>query len=182
MRQMREDLPREQKHPFVIRQMTHEDMSAVISLEQAAFRNPWSPELLRRELDHDWSTILLVEDPLPGGGRELLGLAIFWIVQDEVHVLNVATAPQHRRRGVARAVMDELLGPASALLPGHPGGAPQQRGRHWPVPLSGVPLGRCPAELLRGRERGRARHGARLLVLDTGGSLPILAALFLAQL
>jgi ribosomal-protein-alanine N-acetyltransferase len=109
MRQFREDLPRLPTHPFVIRQMTHEDMPTVIALEQAAFRNPWSPELLRRELDHEWSTILLVEDPLPGGGRELLGLAIFWIVQDEVHVLNVATAPQHRRRGVARAVMEELL-------------------------------------------------------------------------
>ena len=109
MRQFREDLPREEKHPFVIRQMTHEDMPAVIELEQSAFRNPWSPELLRRELEHDWSTILLVEEPQPDGSRKLLGLAIFWIVQDEVHVLNVATAPQHRRRGVARAVMEELL-------------------------------------------------------------------------
>ena len=109
MRQFREELPREAKLPFVIRQMTHEDMPAVIALEQAAFRNPWSPELLRRELEHDWSTILLVEEPQPGGGRMLLGLAIFWIVQDEVHVLNVATAPEHRRRGVARAVMEEIL-------------------------------------------------------------------------
>ncbi|WP_224362273.1 ribosomal protein S18-alanine N-acetyltransferase [Hyalangium versicolor] len=109
MRQMREEAPREGKHPFVIRQMTHEDMPAVIALEKAAFRNPWSPELLRRELDHDWSTILLVEEPLPTGARNLLGLAIFWIVQDEVHVLNVAVAPEQRRRGVGRAVMDEVL-------------------------------------------------------------------------
>jgi ribosomal-protein-alanine N-acetyltransferase len=109
MRQFREELPQEHKHPFVIRQMTHEDMPAVIALEQAAFRNPWSPELLRRELEHDWSTILLVEEPQPDGSRALLGLAIFWIVQDEVHVLNVATAPEHRRRGVARVVMDEVL-------------------------------------------------------------------------
>ncbi|MFL5349877.1 MAG: ribosomal protein S18-alanine N-acetyltransferase [Hyalangium sp.] len=109
MRQMREEAPRGGKHPFQIRQMTHEDMPAVIALEKAAFRNPWSPELLRRELDHDWSTILLVEEPHPGGGRELLGLAIFWIVQDEVHVLNVAVAPEHRRRGVGRVLMDEVL-------------------------------------------------------------------------
>jgi ribosomal-protein-alanine N-acetyltransferase len=109
MRQMREEAPQEQRHPFLIRQMTHEDMSAVIALEQAAFRNPWSPELLRRELDHDWSTVLLVEEPVLTGGRLLLGLAIFWIVQDEVHVLNVATSPEHRRRGVGRAVMDEVL-------------------------------------------------------------------------
>ncbi|WP_224249193.1 ribosomal protein S18-alanine N-acetyltransferase [Hyalangium gracile] len=109
MRQMREEPLREGMHPFLIRQMTHEDMPAVIALEQAAFRNPWSPELLRRELDHDWSTIFLVEEPQPGGSRKLLGLAIFWIVQDEVHVLNVAVAPEHRRRGVGRAVMDEVL-------------------------------------------------------------------------
>jgi ribosomal-protein-alanine N-acetyltransferase len=106
---MREDPPEPRKHAFLIRQMTHEDMPAVIALEQASFRSPWSPELLRRELDHDWSTILLVEEPLPSGEKRLLGLAIFWIVQDEVHILNVATAPEHRRRGVARAVMDELL-------------------------------------------------------------------------
>ncbi len=109
MRQMREEAPRQGKHPFLIRQMTHEDMPAVIALEKAAFRNPWSPELLRRELDHDWSTILLVEEPQPAGGRLLLGLAIFWIVQDEVHVLNVAVAPEHRRRGVGRVLMDEVL-------------------------------------------------------------------------
>jgi ribosomal-protein-alanine N-acetyltransferase len=109
MRRMREDSPQESRPSFLIRQMTHEDMQAVIALEQAAFRNPWSPELLRRELEHDWSTILLVEEPMPGGSRHLLGLAIFWIVQDEVHVLNVATAPEHRRRGVARVVMEEVL-------------------------------------------------------------------------
>jgi ribosomal-protein-alanine N-acetyltransferase len=109
MRRLREDGAPESNHGFLIRQMTHEDMPAVIALEQAAFRNPWSPELLRRELEHDWSTILLVEEPLPNGGRKLLGLAIFWIVQDEVHVLNVATAPEYRRRGVGRAVMNEVL-------------------------------------------------------------------------
>ncbi|MDY7230685.1 ribosomal protein S18-alanine N-acetyltransferase [Hyalangium rubrum] len=109
MRRLREDGMPEGRHPFLIRQMTHEDMPAVITLEKASFRNPWSPELLRRELDHDWSTILLVEEPLPNGEKHLLGLAIFWIVQDEVHVLNVATAPEHRRRGVGRAVMDEVL-------------------------------------------------------------------------
>jgi ribosomal-protein-alanine N-acetyltransferase len=109
MRRLREDSPTEGQAGFLIRQMTHEDMPAVTALEKASFRNPWSPELLRRELDHDWSTILLAEEPQPDGGRRLLGLAIFWIVQDEVHVLNVATAPEHRRRGVGRAVMEEVL-------------------------------------------------------------------------
>jgi ribosomal-protein-alanine N-acetyltransferase len=109
MRRMREDSAPHGKPDFVIRQMTVADMPAVMALEKQAFRNPWSPELLQRELQHEWSTILLVEEELKEGGPLLLGLAIFWIVHDEVHVLNVATAPEHRRRGVARAVMDEVL-------------------------------------------------------------------------
>ncbi len=32
----------------------------------------------------------------------ILGYVIFWLVHDEVHILNVATAPEARRRGVAR--------------------------------------------------------------------------------
>jgi len=109
MRRLREDGEPRAPHGFLIRQMTVEDLPAVMALEQAAFKNPWSQELLKRELQHEWSTILLVEEAQEAGPPLLLGLAIFWIVHDEVHVLNVATAPQHRRRGVARAVMEEVL-------------------------------------------------------------------------
>lgn len=95
--------------PFQIRKMTPDDLQAVIEVERVAFKNPWSPELLRRELTHEWSTILLAEEPTPTGKMDLLGFAIFWVVHDELHILNVATAPQHRRRGVARAVMQATL-------------------------------------------------------------------------
>lgn len=109
MRRMREESAPEARHGYTIRQMAAEDLSAVMLLEQASFKNHWSQDLLKRELQHEWSTILLVEEEREADGPELLGLAIFWIVHDEVHVLNVATAPKHRRRGVARAVMDEVL-------------------------------------------------------------------------
>ena len=115
MRRMKEEprpKDREQespRSPFLIRRMTREDLPAVMELEKASFRNPWSLELIQRELGHDWSIILLLEEPLPEGGRRLLGISIFWIVHDEVHVLNVATAPEHRRRGVGRALMDATL-------------------------------------------------------------------------
>jgi ribosomal-protein-alanine N-acetyltransferase len=94
---------------FLIRQMTPDDMPEVMEIERVAFTNPWSPELLRRELTHDWSTILLAEEELAPGLRRLLGFAIFWVVHDELHILNVATDPSQRRRGVARQVMDATL-------------------------------------------------------------------------
>ena len=112
MRRMREDFspPEQQKaSPFLWRRMTHEDLAAVMELEKASFRTPWSQELLARELSHDWSIILLAEEPLPDGRRQIVGVSIFWIVHDEVHVLNVATAPEHRRRGVGRVLMEATL-------------------------------------------------------------------------
>ncbi|QRO01629.1 ribosomal protein S18-alanine N-acetyltransferase [Archangium violaceum] len=111
MRRMREEpRPRESKPcPFLIRRMTREDLPAVMDLEKASFRSPWSFELLQRELSHDWSVIFLLEEPISEGCRRLLGVSIFWIVHDEVHVLNVATAPEHRRRGVGRRLMEATL-------------------------------------------------------------------------
>ena len=94
---------------FIIRPMTPDDMPEVMEIERVAFSNPWSPELLRRELTHDWSTILLAEEEVAPGLRRLLGFAIFWVVHDELHILNVATDPPQRRRGVARAVMNATL-------------------------------------------------------------------------
>ncbi len=95
-------------HPYRIRRMGPDDLAAVMSIQRVAFRNPWSTELVRRELTHEWSTILLAEEPAPAGMR-LLGFSIFWVVQDELHILNVATAPEHRHRGVARAVLSATL-------------------------------------------------------------------------
>ncbi len=37
----------------------------------------------------------------------MVGFIVFWLVHDEVHVLNVVTAREARRRGVGRALMEE---------------------------------------------------------------------------
>jgi ribosomal-protein-alanine N-acetyltransferase len=37
----------------------------------------------------------------------MVGYIIVWVVHDELHVLNVATAAEARRRGVGRALMEE---------------------------------------------------------------------------
>ena len=92
-----------------IRRMTAADLDEVMVIERAAFRHPWSPELFRRELEHDWSTILVALEPLTSasgrGSERIVGFLIYWLVHDEVHVLNVAVAPEQRRKGVARMLM-----------------------------------------------------------------------------
>ena len=38
--------------------------------------------------------------PGEGGAELVLGYVVFWLVHDEVHILNVGTAPEARRRGI----------------------------------------------------------------------------------
>ncbi len=91
--------------------MQPDDLDEVMVIERAAFRHPWSPELFRRELEHDWSTILVAVEPLTSasgkGSERIIAFLIFWLVHDEVHILNVAVLPEHRRKGIARLLMLE---------------------------------------------------------------------------
>lgn len=92
---------------FRFRRMRAEDLERVMQIERDGFSHPWSRELLERELSHVWSTILVAEDPHERSAVGILGFVIFWIVHDEVHILNIATAVESRRRGVGRALMNE---------------------------------------------------------------------------
>lgn len=91
-----------------IRRMSHEDLPAVMEIERVAFSNPWSTDMVKKELTQDWSTVLLAEEYSAGLWR-LRGFSIFWLVHDEQHVLNVATDPSQRRRGFGRRVMEATL-------------------------------------------------------------------------
>jgi ribosomal-protein-alanine N-acetyltransferase len=91
--------------------MQPDDLDEVMVIERAAFLHPWSPELFRRELEHDWSTILVAVEPLTSasgkGSERIIAFLIFWLVHDEVHILNVAVLPEYRRKGIARLLMSE---------------------------------------------------------------------------
>ena len=89
-----------------IRRMRLEDVNRVVEVEKDGFAHPWSAELLRRELYHDWS-VSLVACEERDGAEHVIGFIVFWLVHDEVHVLNIAIALEARRRGIARILMDE---------------------------------------------------------------------------
>jgi ribosomal-protein-alanine N-acetyltransferase len=87
--------------------MRPEDLERVVEIEKDGFRHPWSRDLLQRELAHAWSTILLATEEGEGGREAVVGFVVYWLVHDEVHVLNIATALEARRRGIGRALMRE---------------------------------------------------------------------------
>ena len=91
------------------RLMQEADLPAVMEIERAAFSHPWSEEMIRRELQHEFSTVLLATDGVDG---PILGFAVVWLVHDELQVLNVAVAAEARRQGVARRILDRVEGTA----------------------------------------------------------------------
>ncbi len=102
MRRLARDAP-----PAIrFRRMREDDLSRVSAIERDGFRSPWSEDLLRQELGHAWSVILVAAQEGRDGREEILGFVVFWLVHDEVHILNIAVAVEWRRRGIGRALME----------------------------------------------------------------------------
>jgi ribosomal-protein-alanine N-acetyltransferase len=84
------------------------DVEAVVAIERASFPRPWGPAQFLKELQQEWSTILLAVLPgASGQPEEVAGFVHFWVVHDEIHILNVACAPARRRQGIARRLLAE---------------------------------------------------------------------------
>jgi ribosomal-protein-alanine N-acetyltransferase len=85
--------------------MHKEDIDQVLAIEQASFSMPWSRNLFLSEFRSPLVSSLLVvlaDDPQL---RNVIGYIVFWIVADEMHILNLATALERRRQGVARKLV-----------------------------------------------------------------------------
>lgn len=101
--------------------LTPSDLDVVWDTEQRAYTHPWSPGNFRDSLASGYPAQMLVTPVLPGdapprvtaSGHMLLGYWVAMQVLDEVHLLNIAVAPEHRRQGWARAMLQGLA--ASAL-------------------------------------------------------------------
>jgi [ribosomal protein S18]-alanine N-acetyltransferase len=61
----------------------------------------------QEELERAWARLWVVRGDLDG---EPLGFALAWHAADEVHLLDLAVAPEARRRGVGRELVGAVLG------------------------------------------------------------------------
>ena len=82
--------------------MSREHLSAVAEIEQISFSDPWSVESLELMLGEQAMGLVALED-----GR-VLGYVGMMCVLDEGQIINVATHPDSRRRGVGRSLMSAI--------------------------------------------------------------------------
>jgi ribosomal protein S18 acetylase RimI-like enzyme len=82
------------------------DVAAMIALEVATQDRPVGPAALLREAQED-GVVALARDVYPP--RPVVGFASARQLHDEVHVIRLAVDGAHRRRGIARSLLGELL-------------------------------------------------------------------------
>jgi ribosomal-protein-alanine N-acetyltransferase len=88
------------------------EIEAVLAIEQASFTNPWTREMYLAELDNAGVSFLyLARD----GDGAVIGFCSFWRVLDELHINNLAVIPEHRRNGVASALLQRVLAEGALL-------------------------------------------------------------------
>lgn len=92
--------------PFVIEPMRAADLDPVMEIERVSFRSPWSAQVFLEEMVRDWAHVDIVRDVTD---RSVLAFGNYWLVADEIHLLNVATHPLARRAGHASRLLAHII-------------------------------------------------------------------------
>ncbi|MFZ5450607.1 MAG: ribosomal protein S18-alanine N-acetyltransferase [Thermodesulfobacteriota bacterium] len=84
------------------------------AIEKVSFPTPWSRFSFLTELGQSLSHTL-VAGPRPPLRRQVWAYLIYWVVAEEMHILNLAVHPQRRRRGLARRLLAQAMTHARTL-------------------------------------------------------------------
>jgi [ribosomal protein S18]-alanine N-acetyltransferase len=89
-----------------LRRLEMRDLNAIERIERASYPTPWSRSMFASELAKPSSICLGAFDLETD---ELVGYLVISRYVDAWHVMNVAVASSHRRRGVATRMMERLF-------------------------------------------------------------------------
>ena len=88
------------------RRLELRDLNAIETIERASYPTPWSRSMFAGELAKPSSISLGAFEP---DTRDLLGYLIISRYVDAWHVMNLAVAPEHRRKRIATGLLERLF-------------------------------------------------------------------------
>jgi ribosomal-protein-alanine N-acetyltransferase len=94
--------------PYSIEPMRERDLVDVVEIEETSGLNRWGYDAYRRELFTNPNSIMIVARNLVPGPA-VIGFFAGWIVEDELHVNNVASHHEYRRIGIGRSLMEAAI-------------------------------------------------------------------------
>ena len=89
---------------MIIREIVENDISAVAQIERECFSSPWSEDSIRESLLSKSNRFFVAD--VDGKTVGYMGLSVSI---DEGYILNVATLPDYRRRGIAKALVGHVI-------------------------------------------------------------------------
>lgn len=91
---------------------TAEMLPEILRLEEACFSAPWTRKMLEAELTGNPFAHFLValhQENTDGRAGEIVGYHCFWIVFEELRLMNLAVCEAMRKRGIGQALVTEAI-------------------------------------------------------------------------
>ncbi|MBN2724898.1 MAG: ribosomal protein S18-alanine N-acetyltransferase [Deltaproteobacteria bacterium] len=89
------------------------NISEILDIERMSFTTPWSRDAFISELSIPHSFSVGIKSRKY---NSILAFAVFWLIDDEVHILNIAVNPQFRKKGLARYLLSSIITQAKSVL------------------------------------------------------------------
>ena len=84
--------------------MTAEHVAGIKKVDDSCFESPWSLKAFESELENPIAFYFVaVKDD------EVIGYCGYWWTFGEAQITNVAVSPEYRQKGIASALMDEMI-------------------------------------------------------------------------
>lgn len=97
---------------WVIEPATIESLPDILQIEEACFSSPWTRKMLEAELSGNrFAHFLLAKRTTPGevGSSSIIGYLCFWVIFEEVRLMNLAVIESMRHKGIAKALVSQAL-------------------------------------------------------------------------
>jgi ribosomal-protein-alanine N-acetyltransferase len=88
----------------IVRQMDESDIDRIMEIEKRSFVTPWSRTMFEEIIFSPTSRGLVIER-----NNSIVGYTVFYTVDVEAHVMNLAVNPMERKQGYARQLMTNAL-------------------------------------------------------------------------
>jgi [ribosomal protein S18]-alanine N-acetyltransferase len=95
-------------HAWTIEPATHESLSEILRIEEACFSAPWTRKMLEAELSGNPFAHFLVAR-WQRGEEAIVGYLCYWIVFEEIRLMNLAVIESMRHRGIAKSLVATAL-------------------------------------------------------------------------
>lgn len=84
-----------------------EDIDEIVAIENRAYPFPWTRKVLLDEIEGESFSYVYIARLLKKSGQrgKIIGYHFFWLVSDEIHILNIAVDPEYQGGGLGTFLM-----------------------------------------------------------------------------